>query len=854
MTGKRDTTNRFFALAQELVWHTDQSIFLTGKAGTGKTTFLKYLREQCPKNNVITAPTGVAAINAGGVTLHSFFQLPLAPFVPLNRSEGGNRHSPQTESVNRHSLLSRLRFNRDKKKLLQELELLIVDEISMVRADILDAVDTVLRHVRHRPQQPFGGVQVLMIGDLYQLPPVLREPDRILLADYYPGPYFFDSQVMRDHPPLVVEFEKIYRQTDPQFIRLLNQVRNNELDEEGRALLESRVQPGYGRRKDENAILLCTHNEQARRINQEKLEDLPHPALRYEAQIRDEFPENAYPADAGLVLKKEARVMFIRNDSAENGRRFYNGKLGLVSRLEEDRVFVRCDGEEDELEVKRETWENIRYSLDSATRTLKEDVLGSFSQFPLRLAWAITIHKSQGLTFEEVIIDAGEAFAPGQVYVALSRCTKLEGLILRSRIRGGSLGADPRITQFSEQARQQPPLEEALKKERAAYEQKILGEQFDLRRPLETVRELQQELQEEPTRFPQDAIDWVSQLQQNLMILKDTADKFQRWWQGLLEPFQPPGENPELVARTQKAALHFRESLQAMLDALSACPLVTEHKQTAKSVGGYLQELSESLARQSHILEGYESGWMNTETWQQRRKSPLQAAIPVRVYAAEKEQFTKSEHPALYQQLKKCRDALSARRQLPVYLVAGHQTLEEMTRFLPQTKDDLLRIKGMGPARVEKFGEEFLSIIRAYTAEHGLTIPDIPGEEIKDRRRSKKERPATGGTYAETLALHRQGLTVEEIARNRQLVPGTIEAHLARLIEINELRVQDFVAPATVALIKNALQGYHGGPITPVKQALGPDISFGQIRMVMASMGLKPDTNKNKNEDSGINE
>lgn len=851
----RDTTNRSFALAQELVWHTDQSVFLTGKAGTGKTTFLKYLREQCPKNYVITAPTGVAAINAGGVTLHSFFQLPLAPFIPGNRRDIPDRHSHQPETVNRHSLLSRLRFNRDKKKLLQELELLIIDEISMVRADLLDAVDTVLRHVRHRPHQPFGGVQLLMIGDLYQLPPVLREPDRILLADYYPGPYFFDSQVMRDHPPLVVEFEKIYRQTDPQFIRLLHQVRNNELDKEGHGLLESRYQPGYGRRKGDKAILLCTHNEQARRINQEKLEELPDPAFRYEAQIRDEFPENAYPADAGLLLKKEARVMFIRNDSAENGRRFFNGKLGYVTRFEEDRVFVRCDGEEEELEIKRETWENIRYSLDSATRTLKEDVLGSFSQFPLRLAWAITIHKSQGLTFEEVIIDAGEAFAPGQVYVALSRCTKLEGLVLRSRIRGGSLGADPRITAFSEQSRQQPPLEEALKKERAAYEQKILEEQFDLRRPLETLQELQRELLEEPSRFSQESFDWVSQLHQKLLTLKDTADKFRHWWKGLLEPFQSPGENPELVARTQKAALHFRDSLQAMLDALGACPLVTEHKQTAKSVSEYLEELTETLARQSHILEGYESGWMNTKTWQERRKSPLRAAIPVRVYAAGKQQFTKSEHPVLFQLLKKCRDALCARRQLPVYLVAAHQTLEDMTRFLPQTKDDLLRIKGMGPARVEKFGEEFLEIIRSYTAQQGLAIPEFPGKEkeLSEKKQARKSRSA-GGTYAETLALHRQGLTMEEIARNRRLVLSTIENHLARLIEISELRVEDFVAPATVAQIKNALKDYHGGPISPVKQALGPDISFGQIRMVMASMGLKPDSYDKKTGDSRFSE
>ncbi len=437
-----------FQLATQLVNQSNRNIFLTGKAGTGKTTFLKYIRENCHKQMAIVAPTGVAAINAGGVTIHSFFQLPFAPFIPEATGFTGNNE----ETVNRHSLLSRLRFNSDKRKVLQQLELLVIDEISMVRCDVLDAVDAVLRHIRQRPNERFGGVQLLFIGDMLQLPPVVKEQEWRLLSDHYNGQYFFDSKVLQEEPPVYVEFNKIYRQSDEQFIAVLNQVRNNELDEDGMKILERRFQPSFRRSKQDGYIILTTHNDKAREINARELSGLDGSSFTYEAEIKGEFSDRAYPADEILYLKTGAQVMFIRNDAAENGKRFFNGKIGTVSRLEAEKIFVQCEGDSYEIEVGKEEWENIRYTVNKTNRQLESDVLGSFQQYPLRLAWAITIHKSQGLTFDKAIIDAGEAFAPGQVYVALSRCTNLEGMVLQSRVRSQSLFMDARIKQFSNRA------------------------------------------------------------------------------------------------------------------------------------------------------------------------------------------------------------------------------------------------------------------------------------------------------------------------------------------------------------------------------------------------------------------
>ncbi|HEY6063837.1 MAG TPA: AAA family ATPase, partial [Chitinophagaceae bacterium] len=472
-----DTTNEMFQLAIQLVNQSNRNIFLTGNAGTGKTTFLKYIRENSPKQMAIVAPTGVAAINAGGVTIHSFFQLPFSPFIPETKGTGFIAISQ--EISDKHSLISRLRFNSEKKKVIQQLELLIIDEVSMVRCDTLDAIDTVLRHIRQQPGERFGGVQVLFIGDMLQLPPVIKEQEWSILSEYYNSQYFFDSKVLQEDPPVYIEFNKIYRQSDEQFIDLLNQVRNNELDEEGMKILESRFQPGFRRRRQDGYIILTTHNSKASEINAKELDSLPTQLFSYEAEVQDEFSDRAYPADEVLHLKVGAQVMFIRNDSSEKGRRYFNGKIGIVTSLEAGKIFVQCEDREDEIEVSKERWENIRYTLNKTTRQLDSDVLGSFTQYPLRLAWAITIHKSQGLTFQKAIIDTGEAFSPGQVYVALSRCTNLEGIVLQSRIKSSRLFSDTRIVKFSQRSASSGQLQQELTLAKKSYQLTILINSFD---------------------------------------------------------------------------------------------------------------------------------------------------------------------------------------------------------------------------------------------------------------------------------------------------------------------------------------------------------------------------------------
>ena len=518
-----DSENKLFQLATGLVNQSSRNIFITGKAGTGKTTFLKFIKENCPKQIAVVAPTGVAAINAGGVTMHSFFQLPFSPFIP---GDGGFRK--QTEGVsNRNDLLSRLRMTSEKKKVLQELELLIIDEISMVRCDMLDAVDTVLRHIRRRYHEKFGGVQVLFIGDMFQLPPVVKNEEWNLLKDYYNSHYFFDSLVIKDELPVFIEFNKIYRQSEENFIMVLNQVRHNELDDQGQQLLESRFNPSFQDKKDDGYIILTTHNEKARRKNENELDKLDNSVFNFNAEIKGDFPDTAYPADEQLQLKVGAQVMFIKNDT-DKVKRYFNGKIGIIVELDDEKIMVQCKDDPETIEVKKETWENIRYTVDKTTRHLDEEVLGTFTQYPLRLAWAITIHKSQGLTFEKVIIDAGEAFAPGQVYVALSRCTTLSGIVLQSRIRSAGLNTDERIVQFSQNNVSAGRLENELQLAKKNYQLKIILSLFDYSSIVTEVKESGKYLHDNKDSFNNEAVQWADELETKITNLQITAEKVVR--------------------------------------------------------------------------------------------------------------------------------------------------------------------------------------------------------------------------------------------------------------------------------------------------------------------------------------
>jgi hypothetical protein len=579
-----DNSNTIFQLAAKLVNHTSQHIFLTGKAGTGKTTFLKYIQANTQKSAVVVAPTGVAAINAGGVTMHSFFQLPFGPFIPAS-SKGFN---PEASTVtDKHGLFSNIRFNADKRDLLNELELLIIDEVSMVRADMLDAMDTILRHFRKKPFLPFGGVQVLYIGDLYQLPPVMPDAEWEILKEYYESPFFFDAKVVAEAAPLYVELKKIYRQNETLFIDLLNNVRNNQVKPTDLQLLNDKYNPGYHPSGPEKYITLSTHNRKADIINAAELNKLPGKQHRFVGNITKEFSEKALPTDMELLLKEGTQVLFIKNDTSGE-RRYYNGKLAVVKSIAGDAITVSFDTGEPDMKLTKEKWKNIRYTYNKEKDNIEEEEIGSFEQYPIRLAWAITIHKSQGLTFTKAIIDAGASFAAGQVYVALSRCTTLDGIILHSKIPASAIATDERVIRFAEKEIEENRLYEILENEQRTYWADTLLKAFDWTKLVNTYRELAELV---PTKKIPDmaaAITMSKSLRQKTLDQWKVANTFR---EKLEELFQSGTHQiqPHLEERVPKAVDWFTKAIAE--DLLKPLQQHIKTLQYASKVRQYVTEL-----------------------------------------------------------------------------------------------------------------------------------------------------------------------------------------------------------------------------------------------------------------------
>ncbi|MEC4048159.1 helix-turn-helix domain-containing protein [Flavobacterium sp. SUN046] len=458
----------------QFINQTNRSLFLTGKAGTGKTTLLREIIQTTHKNCVVVAPTGIAALNAGGVTIHSMFQLPFGGFIPDNSAPQflENSKFESRATLRRHFKMSTL-----KRKVIQNMELLVIDEVSMLRADLLDAIDFMMQTVR-RKSIPFGGVQVLFIGDLLQLPPVIREEEWSTLRKYYKGKFFFHSHVISNNPPLYIELSKIYRQTDDAFISILNNLRNNTITHNDIEVLNRFVQPNFDLKANKGYITLTTHNAKADQINLQSIKDLKGPSLFYKADIIGDFPDKIYPLESTLELKVGAQVMFVKNDASFD-KKFYNGKMGFIQFLSEKEIHVHFPEENKTIELEKNEWQNIRYTVDENTKEIKEDVLGTFSQFPIKLAWAITVHKSQGLTFDKAALDVSQVFMPGQAYVAFSRLRSLNGLILLSPLRMNGISNDQEVMDYSLNKASEGILENALQQETLAFIHNFLKDSFN---------------------------------------------------------------------------------------------------------------------------------------------------------------------------------------------------------------------------------------------------------------------------------------------------------------------------------------------------------------------------------------
>jgi len=739
-------------IAAKFVNYTSKHVFLTGKAGTGKTTFLRKLIQLTHKKAMICAPTGIAAINAAGVTIHSLFQLPFGAFFPdaagsvINQNITFNFNTPRT-------MVKHLNMQGNKRRMIQELELLVIDEVSMLRADMLDAIDFSLRYIRRNKNVPFGGVQLLFIGDLHQLPPVVKNDEWRVMAGFYKSIYFFDALALQNNPPVYIELDKIYRQDDSVFIDLLNNLRNNQITAQDTALLQQHFIRDFKPAATENYITLTTHNNKADAINRDRLTQLTSKSYFFDAKVSGEFSEHAYPNDKSLELKVGAQIMFIKNDMTAE-KRYYNGKIGVVHHIEKGVVEIELPEDKTVIQISPYTWENVKYKLNEATNEIEENVAGSFVQYPIKLAWAITVHKSQGLTFDKAIIDIGDAFAPGQAYVALSRLRSLKGLVLTSHLRDSGLQQDQNIHYFSKTKQPAEVLDQQISAESYDFIRTYLLSAFDLNMVRYYFKEHMQTFDKSEAKSTKQRYDdWTMDLYKDFQKITVTADTFINQLKNL---FAQQTEHTlfNVSKRVHAAVKYFSPLIKEVSDKfLIQIEAIKEEKQ----IKTYLTELLE-----------------------------LEIVI--------------------YEQLKKIHKS----KALLEAIIDGKEFSKADTDALLNTVEREAQLK------------------KAIT---------LKGTALKVRTAAeKKKKEPKPDTKLLSFELYNEGKTLAEIAKERGLSLGTVEGHLAYYVSTQQLDVAKLVKPNKIRNITDAVESQKTKSMATIREFLGKDYSFGEIKMVLASL------------------
>ena len=811
--------NEIFDLAYRFVTETSENIFLTGKAGTGKTTFLKYLKDNATKNIVVAAPTGVAAINAGGVTLHSLFQLPFHPFLPTRN--------------HKEELLGKIRYNKQRQQLLRKMELLVIDEISMVRCDVMDAIDTILKSIRRNYDTPFGGVQLLCIGDLHQLPPVAQNHEWSILQEYYTTPFFFDSMAIKEQMPLLIELNKIYRQKEDSFVRLLNKVRNNQMDADDFEDLHMRYDPLFSPMPGEKYITITSHNKQAAEINQRKIENLFTNAFTFKAEIEEDFPEHIFPAEAALILKEGAQVMFLKNDVV--AKRYFNGKIGVVKLLENNKIIVDCEGAD--IEVAKESWENTRYTLNRNDGKLEQEKLGTFTQYPLRLAWAITIHKSQGLTFEKVMIDAGASFSSGQVYVALSRCTSIEGIVLLSKLSSTTLFSNDNVIKGQQSLTHKGSLAERFTGARQVFTQQLISDIFSFNDVEINIALLLHHITQQRDKLNAESLLWIENIEQHFIADKSVGLKFIDVVSGIMKDEPVIENNIAAQKRISDAANHFEPKFLAYQKTLQNHTLLTEHKETSNIINEQLNQLALAIYSIIYYLQ-YCKQPFSVTTFLQHKLKFAQPKINLTCYASgKKETYTDVANTELYNTLKRWRDVTVSEENVAIYMVANQATLKEIATYLPLTKKDLLQISGFGKAKVDKYGDDVIEAVEAYCTRNDINsnMAALPSKASKEKVLREQNAIAKTDTKTISFNLYKEGKSIAEIAAERKLTAGSIESHLIPFIGDGQIEINDLVSAKKQQLILDAVAIHGALSHKTLIENLPADFTYGEIKMVLAT-------------------